>query len=474
VTASPTFQCPFCGAPITGNAPGATFACPYCQARVVAPHAGAMVTGPSAGRSSWEPSAPPRDERPFSGGPWSVAIGSDPQLGFLAVGVHAPIGQPPCLRAWDLRAGRVAWEAQRGQPWLEGVSAAAMKIIGRNLYVAHKRQLLCLDLANGTRRWAAGLSDTVVCGREPGQGLSIADPFPLVGRGAILAATSDHGLFAFDRDSGQPLWNRSFGDKAIDVEPVENEGACVVRVRGWTKVEIVNPAYADPIARFGDDHWSTDLGLARLFGRTVATVVDDAGPEGDEDGILCFDAVTGAKHFFDPVEDLEEDDVAPCLMGQRVFAATDDLDGIYVGPRGRVIPAPIPHHEVVAMRAAGPTLAVLLKKAHGTPIRRVVGLDPVTLGFRFDAGEHGSEPDDDWERQMVSDGWSLVFVSAPNDDRNACELRSVDTTTGRTLWSKPIGSWQAHRFVGGQLVVFCADRVEILAPSNGQLIASLV
>ena len=32
-----TFNCPFCGAPITGSHPGATFTCHYCRAKVVTP-----------------------------------------------------------------------------------------------------------------------------------------------------------------------------------------------------------------------------------------------------------------------------------------------------------------------------------------------------------------------------------------------------------------------------------------------------
>ncbi len=473
MTGSPTFQCPFCGAPISGSAPGATFACPYCQAKVVAPFANVPITGQQAaysGRPSWEPQ---QSTGPFASGVENVAIAFDPQLGFLAIGVHAPYGQPPCLRAWDLKNKRVLWDTLQGQTWLDA-HEPHVKVLGRNVYIANKRQLLCLDLANGNRKWAGALSDAVSTDHSAAtRGLQIADPFATPGRGAILVATIDHGLFSFDRDSGQPLWQRSFGDKAIDLQAVEYEGAVVVRVQGWTKVEIVNPAFPQPIARHGDDHWSTDLGIARLFGRTVVTVADDMGPESDQDGVLCFDAVTGRVHFFDQIEDLEEDDVVPAVVGQRVFCATDDLDGIYVGPYGHVMPPPIPHHHVMAFCAAGPTLAMILKKAHGTEVRRIVGIDPNTLAFRFDAGEAGTEPDDDWDRQIVSDGYTVVYVATPNDDDSQCELRSLDTSTGRLLWSKRIGRWQSHRFLGGHLVVRSDEKIEVLAPPNGQVIASL-
>ena len=103
---------------------------------------------------------------------------------------------------------------------------------------------------------------------------------------------------------------------------------------------------------------------------------------------------------------------------------------------------------------------------------RVVGIDPGTLAFRFDAGEAGTEPEEPWEGQLATDGYSLVFVGSPRDDRGSCELRSVDTTTGRTLWSRPVGMWRAHRFVAGHLVVWSDERVEVLAPANGQVVAA--
>ncbi len=411
---------------------------------------------------------------PYSTGIENVAVTVDPQAGLVAVGVHAPHGQPPCLRAWDVRAKRLLWETLQGQAWLERVSRSSLSIVGRNVYVANKRQLVCLDLVSGGRKWVGSLSDEPA--GDDDDGLTIVDPFPQGPgyRGAILVPTIDHGLFSFDRDTGQPLWQRSFGDKDVAVQAVPNLGACVVRHGSpYVKVDIVNPAFAQPIAALGHDHWSTDLGLATVWGRSVVTVADDMGPEGDEDGLLGFDAVTGQRHFFDPLEDLETDDIAPCVMGSRVFAATSGGDGLYVGPRGRVMPPPVPNHAIAAFCPAGPTLVLLLRKSHGTPVRRIVGIDPNTLAFRFDAGEAGSEPDDRWPHQVATDGYSAVFVATPSDNLDACELRSIDTSTGRLLWSRRVGRWQAHRFIGGQLVVWTDQTIEALAPQNGNVIATL-
>ncbi|MBX3206209.1 MAG: PQQ-binding-like beta-propeller repeat protein [Labilithrix sp.] len=469
---STTFHCPFCGAPIAGAAPGITFACPYCRAKVMAPYDGHASGAPSGrgwdgGASQAGPSAP------LSNGVDGVAVTVDPELGFIAIGAHAPHGQPPCLRAWDVKAGRALWETLQGQGWLEGVRRSTLAILGRNVYVANKRQLLCLDLASGSRKWTASLSDVP---DSEDDGLSIADPFPQGPgqRGAILVPTIDHCLFAFDRDSGQPLWHRAFGDTIVHVEVVPNLGACVVRYGfPYVKAEIVNPAFAQPIASFGHDHWSTDLGRAKVSGRSVITAAEDMGPDGDDDGLLCFDAVTGQIHFFEPIEDLETDEIAPCAMGARVFAATSDGKGLYVGPRGRTMPPPVPNHSISALVPAGPALALLLRKSHGTPVRRIIAIDPHTLAFRFDAGEAGTEPDDDWTDQLATDGYTLVFVATPTDDLAEAELRSVDTSTGRMLWSRPVGSWCGHRFIGGQLVVWSDTKIELLSPPNGQVLASL-
>ena len=440
--------CAFCGAPSVGN----ELQCRYCHAK--------LASGSGSGSGSYSDDDDDGDGSVLDNTP---EVAFDPQVGFLAIAGFSPGGEPARIRAWDLKGNRPLWESQQGQKWVEEISDDEIWTHGRHVYIAKKRQLVVLDLLSGAQKWVASLSDTAT---------DVADPFPPVGRGAVLVSTSDHRLFAFDRDSGQPLWNRGF-DQTVELQPVVGQCTCLVRLAGsYVKAEVVNPAYPQPIARFGDDHWSTDLGLCRVAGRSVVTVVDDMGSEGDVDGILGFDAVTGQRHFFDRVEDLEESDLAPCAMGPRIFAATDDLDGIYVGPHGRVMPVPIPNHEVVAFCAAGPTLVMLLKKTHGTEIRRIIGIDPQTMAFRFDAGEAGDEPSSNFERQIATDGYSLVFV-ATDDDEN-WELRSVDTTTGRRLWTHRLSNeWVDHRFLGGHLVVRTYDGVEVLSSQNGQPIACL-
>lgn len=465
---STTFHCPFCGAPITGPAPGEAFACPYCRAKVVAPYEG-------AGAPRWDGGAASSREEAgaFTGDlDDTVFVTVDPQLGPLAIGAFAPNGKPAVLRCWDMRAKKPLWEQLSGQSWVENLKLGSFQVIGRNLYVGNKRQLLCLDLANGNRKWQATLSDAVHADDE--LGLNIADPFHSQGRGAILVPTIDNMLYAFDRDSGQQIWARPAGKDGAEVQPVAGMGAVVVKTRGtFVKAEIVNPAYPTAIAQIGQGDWSMDLGECTVVGRTVISVIENWGPESDQNGLVCFDAVTGQIHFFDPVEDLEEE-VIPVATGQRVFAAVDGGNGLYVGPRGQPMPPPVPNHKIVAMVQAGPTLVLMLTKAHGTEVRRVVGIDPNTMGFRFDAGEAGAEPNYDWKRQLVTDGYSLVFVATPDDDLRNAELRSVDTSTGSQLWKRSVEFPRRHWFLNGALIVRTANRgFEVLNPQNGQPIASL-
>lgn len=418
-------------------------------------------------------SGPSGAEAIFSADVSSLVCAFAESRGFLLIGPHAPLGQPSRLRAVDMVSKQVLWEAFEGQKWVPEIDAAQMRAHGRNLYVTYKRSLYVLDVTTGERRWAAQLPDKVDSGHDRFEGPHIVDPFPPEGRGALLVRTIDNGLHAFDRDSGQALWSRSFADKSFEMEAVVGQGAVVLR-HGFpfVKLEIINPAYAQPVASLptvGD--WSTDLGLGRVSGRSIVTVVDSYGSEADQEGVLCLDALTGHVHFFEEAEDLEDDDVPACAMGQRVFAAADD-GGIWVGPRGRVVPCPVPNHRIAAFLPAGPTLVLLCKKAQGTETRRVVGIDPTSLAFRFDCGEAGSEPDDDWEKQMITDGYSAVFVASPHDDEDDCELRSVDTTTGRLLWTKPIGAWQGHFFVGGHVVAWSDEAVHVLAAANGAVVAS--
>jgi hypothetical protein len=469
---TPTFPCPWCGAPVTGSAPGATFACPYCQAKVTAPYPGAHAQGPT----SLRPSVPPAQQSPTSGGsaaagPFTAGVDDlclahDARSGFTLVGAYAPDGQPPRLRAWSLQQKRQQWESQQGLAWVANVGGAAMNAAGPNVYVANARSLLALSLATGDKRWAAQLPDKVARG---GDGRAcVVDAFAPEGRGAVVVRTVDNVLAAFDRDTGQPLWSRPYkGD--FSLAPVEGLGVVTARHNfPYVRFDIFNPGYPNLIASLGaDQHWSCDFDRSDVVGRTLLCHVEDFGPDDDQDGVMLVDAPTGRVHFFMQVEDLAGD-VRGAVMGNIVFCAVNDGEGMWVGPQGRVVGSPVPSHAIASLCAGGPSLFVLLKKAQGTPVRRLVGLDPISLAFRFDCGEQGAEPSDDWEEQIATNGFVVVVVATPEDDLDGAELRAYDTTTGRLAWRRPARGWRRHHFQGGWLVSVTRAGLEILDPRSGQ------
>jgi len=407
----------------------------------------------------------------FAASPGALTLAHDPRVGFVAYGAHVPDGEPPRFRAVALERKQVLWDGLQGQSWLADLDRARVRVAGPNVYIGNGRGLVALDRATGVQRWGAQLTDALQEDTDggPNHGPAIVDPFPATGRGAILVATIDNVLCAFDRDSGQVLWTKRY-EKKIDIEPVEGVPSVLLRRNfPFMKLEVWNPGYAQPLAVYGEENWNSDFNRPVVRGAVILAQYESLGDD-DREGVAVIDGLTGKPHVFDEVSDLEEE-VWPVAIGPRVFCARKDGDELYAGPRGRPVPAPVPYHKIVAFCAGGPTLFVMLKKSQGTAVRRVVGLDPGTLAFRFDCGEAGTEPDDKWHRQMVSDGYSVVFVASPGDDEDQCELRSVDTSTGRTLWTRPVGEWKSHQFEGGALVCRVRGKVMVLRPDNGQTVA---
>jgi outer membrane protein assembly factor BamB len=407
----------------------------------------------------------------FAASPGDLTLALDPQRGVIAYGPHSPPGEPPRFRAVDLATKQVLWEALQGQSWIAELGSERVRVAGPNVYVANGRALVALDRASGVQRWGAHLPDKVQedNGSGPERGASIADPFPPGGRGAVAVATIDNVLSGFDRDTGQPLHTRAF-EKKIEIEPIESAGTILLRRNfPFTKLEIINPGYGVPLVVYGEENWNSDFNRAVVRGTVVLAQFESLG-EDDREGVAVIDGASGRPHVFDEMTDLEED-IWPVTIAPRVFCARKDGDELYAGPGGVSIAAPVPQHRIVAMCAGGPTLFLLMCKAQGTRTRRVVGLDPGTLRFKFDCGEAGTEPDDNWQRQMASDGYSVVFPTTPHDDESQCELRSVDTSTGRTLWTRAVGAWRAHWFLGGVVVCRSRGQLLVLRPDNGKTVA---
>lgn len=500
-----SFPCTHCGARLDG-VPGQSMSCPYCQARVLVPDmrvvnqlADQFVAGlPPQARTPQARAAAVAQILASAGGAVAAGGGAsgysdegddepgeqvgfalDPQVGPIVLRVSAPVGQPPVLQGYDLQNKRVLWEAFKGQSWLSNVEASSFRVHGRTVYLANRRNLVALDLLSGQQKWGAQLPDEIarVRGRGEEPRLVVEDAFPPGQPGVVVVKTDDHVLSAFDRDSGRPVHQRTFGKDASDftVQPVPN-GQVVVVTYGfpYNKCDGLNPAYPQPLFHNGegaDGDWSTDLGACTLFGRTVVTRVESFGPEADMDGVLCFDGVTGQRHFFVQAEDLDED-VLPAMAGTRVFFSQNDGESMWIGPEGRVFPSPAQGFRIKAWKACGPSLFVLLVKSRGTEVRRIVGLDPMSLAMKFDCGMIGTEPSELGPETFQTDGQTVVYVTCPNDDEGECELVAVDAHTGSRIWAKPIGTYLSHTVSHNHVMVRSYGKVRLISLRQGQEIAA--
>lgn len=507
-----SFPCTHCGARLDG-VPGQSLSCPYCQAKVLVPDmtvvnqladeflaglppeartpqtrsaaiaqilasAGGAVA--ARGGGGHRPAAYDHGEDHDAGAPGEqVGFALDPQAGPIVIRVHAPVGQPPVLQGYDVGNKRVLWEAFKGQSWLSQIDASSFRIHGRTVYLANRQNLVALDLASGNQKWGAQLPDEISRIREHGEEprLVVEDAFPPGQPGVVAVKTDDHVFSAFDRDSGRPLHNRTFGKDGSDftLQAVPH-GQVVLVGYGFpfNKCDALNPAYGQPLHHHGDGpdgDWSTDLGPCTLFGRTVVTRVESFGPESDMEGALCFDAVSGQRHFFVQAEELD-DEVVPETMGSRVFFAIEDGNGIWVGPEGHRYPPPAQGFKVKAWRACGPTLFVLLTKTRGTETRRIIGLDPGSLAMKFDCGLVGTEPSDLGRNTFQSDGQTVVYLACPNGDTYACELVAVDAHTGSRIWAKPVGAYICHTVAMNHVVVRSQDKIRLISLRQGQEVAS--
>jgi hypothetical protein len=476
-------SCSACGAAIPDVVASAPF-CPYCGGRraagggvVAGGIVGAIATaGASAGASDDDDDDDDMDElfdagRPatrgaaaspaiFSESAGDLCLAFDPQIGFALVGLHKPRGEKPRLRAYDMYNKRVAWESLAGQEGLDDVDEEKLAVRGRNVYVSLGRTMQVLDLFTGKPRWGAEFTDQLEYDSSytARRGLRILDPVPSGHPGAVLTFSADYTISSFDRDSGQQLWREVRESLPDAAYPIEEAGLVVL----YRPLQVMNPFVQKPL-------YTVDHSLERLDidGRYGLWQVENWGWR-DREGILVHDFVANKEVLFEGVADLEDD--VPTVMGAgKVFAATESGAKLFGGPKPRTVEL-VPAFHIRSLVMCGPTLFALLEKTHGTDYRRVVGVDPETLGIRFDLGELTTEPDDNWTWQMCCNGQIVALVTSPTNDDDDCEIWGVDAG-GRVLWKAKVGEWRGHYFLGGYLVVCSYRTWRILRPDSGQEVA---
>ncbi|HEY8079928.1 MAG TPA: PQQ-binding-like beta-propeller repeat protein [Labilithrix sp.] len=455
--------CPSCHVPIPEVVVHAPF-CPFCGSRKEqkAPEAVPGVPPPLAAQKP--KNAPAADTRPFTSYIVNTTLTFDPRVGYAVIGAHKPDGEPARLRAWDLQNKRVAWEALSRQLQSDDLDYEGMRVHSGNVYVGWERNFRVLDLFTGQQRWGAELSDKPAYDARPWatRGMRVFDAAPIGARGAIWLVTVDDFITCYDRDTGQMLWREERERMPRRIHPLDS-GQLIVEGNG--EIELVDPAQKTVL-----DKLSGRIERLDLEGAVGALQVRDWGFR-ERAGILVHDFRARKELLFEPAEDIE-DDVPTVMAFGRVFCALESGAKLFAAPSARTIELLQGFH-IKSLAMCGPTLFVLLVKHHGTSYRRVLGIDPQTLAVRFDLGELGTEPDDDYPTQMCSNGYVNVIVTSPANDDDRCELIAVDPR-GAILWRKDIGEWRSHWFCGGNVVVCCGQGLRILRPDNGQLVASLM
>jgi hypothetical protein len=448
----------------TAGAAGAPSPAGNAFAKLAAVAAAGGDIGDAAARAVAQAKRSSRAERAsiFSTSPYDLQIAFDPQIGFLLLGAHAPDNEPPRFRAYDPVQKRVVWEALSNAQGMADVEWENIAVHGRNVYVQlGGRMLRVLDLVSGQPKWGAELSDKVPYEIDRGamRQMLIMDAVPPGQRGAILVPTVDYVLSSMDRDTGRPLWRETRKHRLEKWWPIEQSGLVVLDT---SPREVMQPAQQAPLARL-------DGRITRfsIEGRYGLWQVREWGWR-QREGVVLQDLLANHEVFFEPVNDIEDD--VQCTLGPgRMYCATESGEKLFAAPHGMPVPV-LAGFQIRAMKMCGPTLFVLLEKHHGTGIRRLLGLDPQTLAMRFDLGELSTEPNDEWNRQMASNGEIVAFVTSPDNNDDNCHIMGVHAT-GRVLWKASVGEWRAHWFLGGLLVVATDSDYKIFRPNDGQLVA---
>ncbi len=399
----------------------------------------------------------------FSKYPSDLCLAFDPQVGFALIGAHQPGKKEPArLQAFDPYNQRVAWQALVGTAGVETVEDDMLAVRGRNVYVSIGRSLHTLDLFTGQSKWGSEFTDRLKDDSAYGinRGLQIIDATPDGQRGALLALGVDDTITSLDRDTGQLLWRENRERMPRRITPLGPSGLLVIE---GDQTVVIHPSSSAPVFQL-----SKRPSRADIVGQFGIWQVENWDWR-DREGLALFDYVANKELMFEAVEKIEDD--VPSVMGHgRIFCALESGAKLFGAPQANAVVLREGFH-IRSLLMGGPTLFVLLEKHHGTDYRRILGVDPQTLGIRFDLGELSTEPDDNWTGQMCTNGELTVIVTSRDDDDDHCELWGVNSA-GQVLWKTYVGEWRGHYFLGGHIIAYASSTWHILRPNDGQTVAT--
>ena len=490
------FPCPHCGQQVPGSIPAGThFPCPWCKNMLVAPqasieqmaHAAAYVQhalehGNTAAALADAQVAPADSRRAQFSSTSNQVLVRDASRRYLVIGSHVDQSQQWCLRALDAQSGQLVWETQRTFAFHSCPGTQQMGSRDGMLFLFQQGVAYGIDAASGQILWQTRLHGNVqtVAGIPDGDEMA----FVCADRVAVLRTEDQYRnehIIAIDCANGQTLWHRE-GDQKVQLAGngllliKHSDGAEVVQLRTGQTVANVRGDFAD----------------AQVVGPYVAVKADDYG-EGDQTGMLLIDPATGNPVRFLPAAGIEVgtwDDDAACMLGQYIIAKSEANDGgrlMVIDPQqsppkpgffaklfgggggggfvGKRLDGPNRSFRKIAVSTDAVCLEV--NTWDGDDFRFLV-IDPMTMQVRHDSGKLPFDESDSFYEVF---GTFVAYVVQADEDRNR-ELRVVETTGGRVVWTRPIGRWSSHWFTPeGLLVVYHDTDIEVFNPADGQVVA---
>ena len=342
---------------------------------------------------------------------------------------------------------------------------------GGRIYVAHQGVLTAIDGPTGRGLWQARLGariDVDVDGAaRVGDETDLREVLTAHG-GVVVVKTEDDALSAFDRDSGQALWQRR-----CEGHP-QTDGRALFVCAEWHQYELLDPRSGQAVARF-------EASDGALLPGALVLAVSDHGAD-DQDGVALVDLATGQERWFVAAESVDLDQ-GVAIVGGEVLVPINGSAGteiLPVAPTGAAPKKgffarlfgggggagtrslPWPKHNVSALWGHGDAIVIDAKDWDGH--RRIAVVEPRSMTVRHDSGiiADGVAPG-------VRLGPGGLVAYAFGESNGPKTLRLVDVASGGVRWERQLDDLDEVAFRAGQLVLRTDGApVEIVDPASGQ------
>jgi hypothetical protein len=392
-------------------------------------------------------------------------------------------GGSVALRA--IRRGHVVWEGLHELArWNTPPKTGSFRSSGRALLFAHERGLAAIDPSTGQLRWSIELPEAL--DRDKLGRPRLFDPFANDERGVLIARTDQQCLLAHDRETGAPRWRFDDHDGyAAHAFLIAGVGVGV-SAREWCVA--LDGHTGRVLCAFGARHGGAPVRVQGVACDGVALLLSVRDwPHGTDNpqGVVAVDARTGQPTIpFVPVKVAAI--ISPVVWNERVYWASDDRQSVVVtrlvaakrSSRWRAQPQPEPctmvrveqGDAIVQELAVAPDTVLVLLNGRLQSVARMIGLDAALLTIRFDVDlvdQHSSLND---KPLVVHKSLAIVATRRRWSGETAAQLRALDVSTGRTVWTLHADGLIEHAMVGAVLVIRSAQGTWFVEPTNGQRI----